>query len=66
MSGLLAQHEELEEADKAKTQKIQDLERERTGLLETIKGLKRENDAKAQKIEDLEKKKRAWLELSLS
>ena len=57
MSGLLAQHEELEEADKAKTKRIQDLERERTGLFETIKGLKRENDAKAQKIEDLEKEK---------
>ena len=44
----------LEKADKAKTQKFQDLERERTGLLETMKELKRENGAKAQKIEDLE------------
>ena len=59
MSGLLAQHEELEEADKAKIQKIQDLERERTGLLETIKGLKRENDVKNQKIEDFEKEKKS-------
>ena len=58
MSGLLAQHEELEEADKAKTQKIQDLERERTGLLETIKGLKRDN-VKNQKIEDFEKEKKS-------
>ena len=32
----------------------EEIGRERTGLLETMKELKRENDAKAQKIEDLE------------
>ena len=53
-SSIFSGERPLEEADEAKTQKIQDLERERTGLLETMKELKRENDAKAQKIEDLE------------
>ena len=53
-SSIFSGERPLEKADKAKTQKIQDLERERTGLLETMEELKRENDAKAQKIEDLE------------
>ena len=53
-SSIFSGERPLGEADKAKAQKIQDLERERTGLLETMEELKRENDAKAQKIEDLE------------